>query len=509
MEIRDWERGDLDAVLALFYEAVHASCVGDYTQAQVDAWADGDPDREAWARSLEEHDSLVALLDGGIVGFGDIDQTGYLDRLYVHKDFQRRGVATALCDRLEARAAGRAVCVHASVTALPFFLRRGYRLVRPQTVWRKGVALRNFILEKPPGAPAGAAEKRQGGAMMNDTMLAAIVTPEKTLEVRPVPIPDFGPYEALVEMRFGATCAGTDQGVIDHAHRRPLRYPGILGHESVGRVVAVGEKATSFAVGDLITRVGAPETEALSAVWGGFAQYGVARDWQAMEADGMDASLYAKSRVNKVVPPDIPERVAPMIITWRETLSYARRIGVQSGMRVLIAGSGANALSFTEHCAYAGAEVCALGSAAREELFRRAGARAYIDYRAEDAGARLRDALPQGIDCFIDAVGYPQSASLALPLLNAGAVVGVYGWHARRDYAVNPFLAAHSFRVYCDGYDEPETHDEVVLRIREGALDASLFYDLDVPVPLREIADAYAGLRARKAVKYLIDLRAQ
>ena len=57
MEIRDWERGDLDAVLALFYEAVHASCVGDYTQAQVDAWADGDPDREAWARSLEEHDS--------------------------------------------------------------------------------------------------------------------------------------------------------------------------------------------------------------------------------------------------------------------------------------------------------------------------------------------------------------------------------------------------------------------------------------------------------------------
>ena len=108
----------------------------------------------------------------------------------------------------------------------------------------------------------------------------------------------------------------------------------------------------------------------------------------------MDASLYAKSRVNKVVPPDIPERVAPMIITWRETLSYARRIGVQSGMRVLIAGSGANALSFTEHCAYAGAEVCALGPPAREALFRRGGARAYIDYHAEERGARLRDALP-------------------------------------------------------------------------------------------------------------------
>ena len=98
---------------------------------------------------------------------------------------------------------------------------------------------------------------------MKDTMLAAVVTPERTLEVRSVPIPDFGPYEALVAMRFGATCAGTDQRVIDHGHPRPLRYPGILGHESVGRVIAVGEKATSFAVGDLITRVGAPETEDL------------------------------------------------------------------------------------------------------------------------------------------------------------------------------------------------------------------------------------------------------
>ena len=106
---------------------------------------------------------------------------------------------------------------------------------------------------------------------MNDTMLAAVVTPKKTLEVRSLPLPRFGSYEALVEMRFGATCAGTDQRVIDHGHPRPLRYPGILGHESVGRVIAVGEKATSFAVGDLITRVGAPETEEISSIWGGFA----------------------------------------------------------------------------------------------------------------------------------------------------------------------------------------------------------------------------------------------
>ena len=51
---------------------------------------------------------------------------------------------------------------------------------------------------------------------------------------------------------------------------------------------------------------------------------------------GLDKALYARSRVNKVVPPDIPERVAPMIITWRETLSYVQRVGIRKGMRVLL-----------------------------------------------------------------------------------------------------------------------------------------------------------------------------
>ena len=76
---------------------------------------------------------------------------------------------------------------------------------------------------------------------MEKSMRAAVVTQDRTLEVRTLPVPDFGPYEALVAMRFGATCAGTDQRVIDHGPPRPLRYPGVLGHESVGRVVAVGE----------------------------------------------------------------------------------------------------------------------------------------------------------------------------------------------------------------------------------------------------------------------------
>ena len=83
-----------------------------------------------------------------IVGFADMDGSGYLDRLYVHRDFQRRGVASALCDALEAASAAETFTTHASRTARPFFECRGWRVVREQTVLRRGVALNNFVMEK-------------------------------------------------------------------------------------------------------------------------------------------------------------------------------------------------------------------------------------------------------------------------------------------------------------------------------------------------------------------------
>lgn len=83
-----------------------------------------------------------------IVGFADMDGSGYLDRLYVHRDFQRRGVATTLCDTLEAATAAETFTTHASRTARPFFECRGWRVIRERTVFRRSVALNNFVMEK-------------------------------------------------------------------------------------------------------------------------------------------------------------------------------------------------------------------------------------------------------------------------------------------------------------------------------------------------------------------------
>ncbi len=148
--LRRYKPNDIDAIAALFHETVHSVCAKDYNPVQLCAWADGSVSKPAWNASLLAHHTVVAESDGEIIGFGDIDGD-YLDRLFVHKDWQSCGVATVLLAALEqhARETGQVrVITHASVTAKPFFGRRGYAVVKEQQVERNGVLLTNFVMEK-------------------------------------------------------------------------------------------------------------------------------------------------------------------------------------------------------------------------------------------------------------------------------------------------------------------------------------------------------------------------
>jgi len=150
MILRTYRPEDGPEMAVLFHETVHSVNAGDYTREQLDAWASGKMDLEAWNRSFLEHDSLVAVEGQTIVGFGDMDSTGYLDRLFVHKDYQRQGIASALCDALEQKVSG-TLTTHASITARPFFEQRGYRVLLEQMVERNGIFLQNFVMQKERG----------------------------------------------------------------------------------------------------------------------------------------------------------------------------------------------------------------------------------------------------------------------------------------------------------------------------------------------------------------------
>ncbi|WP_432649798.1 GNAT family N-acetyltransferase [Huintestinicola sp.] len=148
MMIRKYISSDCEQIARLFYETVHSVNAKDYTPEQLDVWATGNVDIREWDRSFCEHYTVVCAEGELILGFGDIDKTGYLDRLYVHKDYQRRRIASALCDELEKAVNVPVITTHASITAKGFFEKRGYNAVREQQVIRSGIALTNFIMVK-------------------------------------------------------------------------------------------------------------------------------------------------------------------------------------------------------------------------------------------------------------------------------------------------------------------------------------------------------------------------
>ena len=95
MIVRKYKETDCRETAALFYETVHNVNRRDYSRRQCEAWAPEKRNLTAWNERFLRHFSFVVVKDGKIVGFGDIDADGYLDRLFVHKDHQRRGAASA------------------------------------------------------------------------------------------------------------------------------------------------------------------------------------------------------------------------------------------------------------------------------------------------------------------------------------------------------------------------------------------------------------------------------
>ena len=146
MIIRQYKNEDCDIVSKLFYETVHSVNAKDYTTEQLSVWANNADSLKVRRNYLIEQCTLIAEINGEIVGFGSIDKFGCLDLLFVHKDYQKKGIATALCNELEKGFS--VINTFASITAKPFFESRGYVVVNEQEVERLGVKLKNYKMQK-------------------------------------------------------------------------------------------------------------------------------------------------------------------------------------------------------------------------------------------------------------------------------------------------------------------------------------------------------------------------
>ncbi len=148
MTIRPYQPQDIQQIAKLFHDTVHHVNIYDYSQEQLDVWAPDDIDLDSWHNRLSSQCCLIAIINNSIIGFGSIDTLGCLDMLYVHKDFQKQGIASKLCDELECIYLVPSIYTYASITAKAFFLNRSYKIIKEQTVERKGITLINYQMEK-------------------------------------------------------------------------------------------------------------------------------------------------------------------------------------------------------------------------------------------------------------------------------------------------------------------------------------------------------------------------
>lgn len=136
----------IDEMINLFKESIENSCFKDYSSEQIEAWISR-AHKTRWRKIFNDNYSIVVFADKMMIGFGDITKDNYLNMLYVHHEYQNRGVASLICDELEKRAKG-TITVDASLTAKSFFLKRGYKVVKEQTINIDGVMLNNFKMMK-------------------------------------------------------------------------------------------------------------------------------------------------------------------------------------------------------------------------------------------------------------------------------------------------------------------------------------------------------------------------
>jgi putative acetyltransferase len=94
--IRRASPDDALAIATLYYDTVRKINSRDYASAQIQAWAGATPDEEKWRERQNSRATFVEERNGIIRGFAELEANGHIGAVYVHADYQREGIASAL-----------------------------------------------------------------------------------------------------------------------------------------------------------------------------------------------------------------------------------------------------------------------------------------------------------------------------------------------------------------------------------------------------------------------------
>ena len=107
-------------------------------------------------------------------------------------------------------------------------------------------------------------------------MKAAIYLGKESIKISDLPMPVVGKNDVLIKNIYSSIC-GTDIAVYNHGPKtgHKITVGGEFGHETISKVVAVGENITDFKVGDRVypyPRYAKGDTKRAGTI-GGFSEY--------------------------------------------------------------------------------------------------------------------------------------------------------------------------------------------------------------------------------------------
>ena len=331
----------------------------------------------------------------------------------------------------------------------------------------------------------------------------------------PVPVPAM--YQALVKTETACVCNNTDgELVAGHFPGMEKAFPFALGHESVGTVVEVGKQARNFEIGSralsglvLDKELG---VDGLASGWGGFCEYVLVNDHEAMVVDGVadeENGWVEVFEIQTPIPADIAPEDAVLFCTWREVLGAFRDFHLSPGDDVLIYGGGPVGLSFVKLGRLFGLGWIGLVDSHEEKRAVAASFGADAVFGRDDPAVAgiLSDRKGLGLDAVIDAVGKPELIKSGLPLLKRGGSMCVYGFYAGLEsFTVHNSLADFNYNLLVHQWPtrlfEKEAQAPLCEWVREGRLSGAEF--VSHRFSLDEIEDALGCVRQRKVVKAML-----
>jgi L-iditol 2-dehydrogenase len=263
---------------------------------------------------------------------------------------------------------------------------------------------------------------------------ALVLTRYSHFEVQEVPEPQVGPEDLLVHVQACGIC-GSDVHGMDGSSGRRIP-PIIMGHEAAGVVARVGQSATGWQVGDRVTFDSMISCGACH-----FCRRGRINLCENRRVLGVSCNEFRQEGAFAeyvAVPQSIvfrlPEGLSFEHAAMTEPLSVAihavERVPIHLNDTAVVVGTGMIGLLVVQVLRAAGCgRILAVDvDPARLELACRLGADESLSPKEVDVVAEvLRRTDGRGADVVMEAVGKPETVSMAIASVRKGGSVGLVG----------------------------------------------------------------------------------